>query len=124
MKHGCKKACWFVAVLDGERLQQDRPRYLGNDRTQAGRSIVSCPTISSKRGHSFSGRLVLENRVKTRLHWDRALAEASIEVHATDKAVELKGTLSSQEQVRRAVELAESTVGVDRVVNSLQVERP
>ena len=125
MKHGCKKACWFVAVLlTGSGCSKTDPDTLATiGRKLADRSYLVSDNLEQT-WTQLSGRLVLENRVKTRLHWDRALAEASIEVHATDKAVELKGTLSSQEQVRRAVELAESTVGVDRVVNSLQVERP
>ena len=54
----------------------------------------------------FSGQVVLESRVKARLHWDKSLADASIEVHATEKVVELKGSLPSPAQVSRAVELA------------------
>lgn len=72
----------------------------------------------------FSGRVVVESRIKARLHWDKSLADAAIEVHATDKAVELKGTVATQAQAQRAVELAESTVGVEKVVNSLQVDQP
>jgi osmotically-inducible protein OsmY len=67
--------------------------------------------------------LGLDARVAARLRWDRALADAQIEVHARDGKVELKGKVNSLEQRRRAVELAESTVGADKVVDSLEAPK-
>ena len=64
----------------------------------------------------------LESRIKNRLRWDKSLADSTVEVVVADKNVELKGNLATPEQVRRAVDLAESTVGVENVVNSLRVE--
>src|SRR5687768_3906361 len=63
----------------------------------------------------------LESRVRSRLRWDKHLADSSVDVVVTDKNVELKGSLATPDQVRRAVDLAESTLGVDSVTNSLQV---
>jgi hypothetical protein len=68
------------------------------------------------------GRQSLDSRVRARLRWEKSLAESPIEVHAVENTVELKGTVAGEEQARRAVELAEATLGVDRVVNSLQIE--
>ncbi len=60
----------------------------------------------------------LKARVESRLRWDKALADAQIAVRAVaGNAVELRGTADSLEQRRRAVELAETTVGVARVVD-------
>ena len=74
---------------------------------------------------SFRGNLGetgLDARVATRLRWDKSLAEAPIEVVAlSDNAVELKGPVADLEQRRRAVALAESTLGVERVVDSLEM---
>ncbi len=64
----------------------------------------------------------LENRVANRLRWDRLLVEEKIEVAANGAEIELKGLVSSAEQKRRAVELAENTTGVERVVDHLQVK--
>jgi BON domain len=60
-------------------------------------------------------------RVTARLRWEKSLADAVIQVVATDDGIELKGTLKDAEQKKRAVTLAESTTGVERVIESLQV---
>jgi osmotically-inducible protein OsmY len=74
---------------------------------------------------SFRGNLGetgLDARVATRLRWDKTLAETPIEVMALpDNAVELKGPVADLDQRRRAVALAESTLGVERVVDSLEM---
>jgi osmotically-inducible protein OsmY len=63
----------------------------------------------------------LETRVAARLRWDKTLAALPIEIHAVGGTVELRGTLPDLVQRRRAVELAESTIGVERVVDGLEV---
>src|SRR5262249_53761506 len=64
----------------------------------------------------------LESRIRWRMRWDRNLADAAIEVHARDGVVELKGKVMDLNARRRAVELATTTVGVERVVDRLEVE--
>jgi hypothetical protein len=66
----------------------------------------------------------LDVRVSLRLRWDQVLAETPIQVKASDGVVELKGTLRDLSQRRRAVELAESTAGVQKVVDLLEVPSP
>jgi len=62
----------------------------------------------------------LRERVQSRLQWDRQLADVAIEVHVSAAEVELKGSVKTEDQRRRAIELAESTQGVERVIDSLQ----
>ena len=52
---------------------------------------------------------------------DKGLNGLTIDVHANGAEVELKGTVEKDEQKRRAIDLAESTLGVEKVVDSLQV---
>lgn len=66
------------------------------------------------------GEQGLDARVAARLHWEKSLADAQIEVSIKDGKVELKGKVTDLTQRRRAVELAESTVGADRVVDLLE----
>jgi len=89
------------------------------DRTQAAVS-----PLREKFDHTLQGigTLGLRQRVQHRLQWDKSLVDTSIEVAVTENEVELKGTLKRDEQRRRAIELAESTVGVERVSDHLQVE--
>jgi osmotically-inducible protein OsmY len=126
MTHGWKNVRWLcvVLVLSAVGCSKSDPDTLAAIGHKLADRTSSVSENLQQTWIQFTGRLLLESRVKTRLHWDKSLAEASIEVHATDKSVQLKGTLPSQELVRRAVELAESTLGVDKVVNSLQVDKP
>ena len=66
----------------------------------------------------------LAARVGCRLRWDQALAGAAIQVQATESTVELTGTVADLGQRRRAVELAQSTIGVELVIDSLVVREP
>jgi osmotically-inducible protein OsmY len=65
--------------------------------------------------------MALDARVAMRLRWDKALGETHIQVHVDGNAILLKGTVSQEDQKRRAVELAEATVGVDKVTDALLV---
>jgi hypothetical protein len=63
----------------------------------------------------------IASRVSGRLRWDKMLADVPIEVVQIQAGeVELRGTVTHPDQKRRALELAESTAGVDRVADSLQ----
>ncbi|MBI1914554.1 MAG: BON domain-containing protein [Planctomycetes bacterium] len=76
----------------------------------------------SRGWHSLQGDPLagasLRDRVAARLRLDRALTEAGIEVDADEDVITLRGEVGA-EQRRRAVDLAESTIGVEKVVNEL-----
>ncbi len=61
----------------------------------------------------------LREQVAARLRLDKALAGARLEVDADGAVVTLRGE-ADEAQRQRAVDLARSTVGVDRVVDELQ----
>ena len=63
----------------------------------------------------------LAGRVSARLRWDRSLADLKIEVRANGAMVELKGSVRDPAQKKRALELAESTDGVEKVMDALEV---
>ncbi len=63
----------------------------------------------------------LDGRVAERLRWDRALAGAQVRVQASGGVVELQGTVTNENQRSRALEVAEATVGVERVVDKLEI---
>jgi Flp pilus assembly secretin CpaC len=66
----------------------------------------------------------LAGRVAARLRWDKKLADSQIQVSAAGNVVELKGSVRDQEQRRRALDLAESTTGAEKVSDSLAVAAP
>jgi len=62
----------------------------------------------------------LAARVRARLSWDKSLEGSAIQVQATGGLVELTGLVRDLEQRQRAVELANSTVGVSQVADVLE----
>lgn len=60
----------------------------------------------------------LAQRVRHRLQWDRKLAELAIVVQVQGDEVCLSGSVADEELRRRAVELAETTVGVGKVTTA------
>lgn len=101
---GCQKS-------DAEALASIGVKIAERTHGYADQLQQKCPTLPGS----------LQSRVRHRLRWDKSLADAAIEVVVEDKNVELKGSLATPEQARRAVELAESTLGVENVTNSLRV---
>lgn len=67
-------------------------------------------------------RMTVEGRVYARLYWDKSLADAPFKIETRDGGVVvLKGSVTSHEAKRRAVDLAQSTVGVNETVDELAV---
>ncbi len=66
-----------------------------------------------------------EARVAVRLHWDKQLVAADIQATSSGPGVvRLQGTVADASQQQRAQEIAESTQGVEKVVNDLAVGAP
>ncbi len=65
----------------------------------------------------------LEERVRERFKSDKYLAPVPIEVIAENGSVRLRGQVDDEILKRRAVEIAESTVGVEKVVDEIDVVR-
>jgi osmotically-inducible protein OsmY len=65
--------------------------------------------------------LALDARVSLRLRWEKDLQNAAIQVQARNGIVELKGKVTDLAQRQRAVQVAQSTVGVVEVVDSLEL---
>jgi osmotically-inducible protein OsmY len=67
-------------------------------------------------------RMTVQGRVYARLYWDKSLTDSSIRIEPKDKGViVLKGSVPTREAKRRAVELSDSTVGVNETVDELGV---
>jgi hypothetical protein len=70
-------------------------------------------------------RMGVAARVYARLHWDKALTGAAVSVDVEkDGAATLTGTVPNEQAKAKAETLAGDTVGVERVVNNLQVVPP
>lgn len=65
----------------------------------------------------------LDSRVTLRLRWDTDMARSDVQAALVGPgAVELTGVVADLTQRRRAVELAQTTAGVESVVDRLTVE--
>jgi osmotically-inducible protein OsmY len=64
----------------------------------------------------------LHDKIVDRLRYENTLTELKFEVVVKNKEVELKGAVKTPLQRQRAIELAETTAGVDKVVDSLKVQ--
>jgi hypothetical protein len=73
-------------------------------------------------GEAMSKEPGLKEKVEARLRFDAPLADAKIEVSVTGAEVELRGTVKSDAQRRRASDLVETTAGVQVVNDALKVE--
>ena len=70
-------------------------------------------------------RMTIKGRVYARLYWDKSLADAPFQVETKDGGVVvLKGSVPSADAKHRAVELAQSTVGVNETVDDLGIAPP
>lgn len=65
--------------------------------------------------------LTLQEKVQDRLRYENTLTDVAFEVTVKDKEVDIKGTVNQAVQRQRAIELAETLAGVEKVTNSIQV---
>ena len=63
----------------------------------------------------------LQDKVQDRLRFENTLTDITFEVTVKDKQVELKGIVKTPSQRQRAIELADTTVGVEKVIDSIIV---
>lgn len=78
-----------------------------------------------EKARAMVDRLGVEGRVYARLHWDKALNNASISVDVgKDGTTTLRGTVADLTAKAKAEQLTGDTVGVQRVVDELAVQLP
>ncbi len=69
--------------------------------------------------------MTVESRVYSRIHWDKALNDATIDLSVTeDGVITIDGTVADARAKVRAVDLARETLGVTRVVDRLAIRPP
>lgn len=125
----CRPLLVFAALLGGCK-QEDAERMVrvGHKLTTRAEALTADQTGGLNKGwqtvcNSWQ-ETTLAGRVIARLRWDKMLAEAQIQASAAGNVVELKGTVRDPDQRRRAVDLAETTTGVDKVTDALEVVPP
>jgi osmotically-inducible protein OsmY len=99
-----------------------------NDRDHlaqaAGKAREKVKGLTGETGQSLTTgwqSMALDASISARLKWDKSLSGEQIRVQANGAVIELSGTVKDLTQHRRAVELAESTVGAEQIVDLLEV---
>jgi osmotically-inducible protein OsmY len=90
----------------------------------AGKARDKMKGLTGETGQSLTTgwqSMALDARVSARIHWDKTLTAEPIRVQSNGGMIELHGKVSDLTQHRRAVELAESTVGAEQVLDLLEV---
>jgi hypothetical protein len=104
---------------DADRLGRVCRRAAGQvlAHSAPARAKLACGWHALRRDRGANG---LEAAILARLRQDKTLATSGIEVRLLGEGiVELRGQVADEKQRRRAVELVDSTVGVQRVVDEL-----
>lgn len=117
-------AGWLVlalAALTTGCSRQDSERLARIGKHVAARAEALTTDCQAGLSCGWGGAVGVAAHVSARIRWDKSLAGLAIQVHAAGSTVELKGTVRELAQRRRAVELAETTVGVEKVNDQLQI---
>jgi len=98
----------------------------GLSATVALTSLTGCATWREKTSERSEGRMVddhmIASRVKSNLKSEPIYKFTDIDVKAFNGVVQLSGFVSSEEQKRRAAEIAQQTPGVIQVENNISLK--
>lgn len=109
-------------LVPATRAQDGPARRAGQALDNAGRNIRRGVENAITRGQISAQERELLVRLHNRIRWDKRLVNSllQIEVQADGTAI-LRGSVADAAAKARAIDLAESTVGVTRVVDNLAV---
>jgi BON domain len=107
---------------DAERLSRIGRKIVDRATAQTDTSPGRLPgSLQSIRGGWYE--ITVDARVASRLRWDKNLEGSPIQVQSLgSSSVKLTGTVATLELRQRAVRLADSTVGVETVIDELLVQ--
>ncbi len=113
-------ACAGCSGRDAERIARVSNKALERASTV---TEAAGQQVAQRIGLSRPGDepIELSARVARRLSWDQVLEGAAIQVRADHQGVALTGTVRNEVQRQRAMDLAQSTVGVGEVREALEI---
>jgi len=109
-----------VAEKIGEKLD-DAAKRLG----RGAKEIAGDVRERFQQAKTSVNNMGIESRVYGRLHWDKALNQAVMDLEVDDAGVvTLRGAVADAAAKARAADLTMNTLGVSRVVNELTIGLP
>ena len=85
--------------------------------------VLGCQTITEMTRPESDKDAAISKAVKETFLKDKAIDLTDVNVRTTDGSVELRGTVPSLEAREHAIKLAWKVVGVQAVVNHLEVQK-
>jgi osmotically-inducible protein OsmY len=126
--HGLRARRWgWLMLLALTTMSAGCNRHDADCLARIGRKVAahtknSAGDIGAKLDVSWAGSKkepTLQEKIQDRLRWENTLTDVTVEVLVVNKEVELTGTVKTAQQRQRAIELAETVVGVDKVTDSI-----
>jgi hypothetical protein len=115
----------LLALTGCSRQDKERLMRVGGRVSTRADTLIAGPRDKLTEGwkalRAGWDQVSLDARVSARLRWDKSLEGSAIHVHADGDTVRLEGTVRDLGQQRRAVELANSTIGANQVLDQLKV---
>jgi hypothetical protein len=120
---------WVFITIVGGSLAGSKPTD-AETLTRVGRKVAdkvtaAMPDIAALAGPVAAIRtgeiLSIEDRVRVRLRTDKALDGAKIIVIGEGGTIRLRGEVTGAPQTARAIELAQTSTGVEKVISELAV---
>jgi hyperosmotically inducible protein len=114
-----------LALVASSASAQDGPlRRAGRALDQTGKNIRYRVESEVARGETIAEERDVLGRVTRRIEWDKKLAGSALRVEIQpDGTIVLRGSVTSDAAKRRAVDIAENTVGVAAVVDGIAVAK-
>ena len=118
-------AAFLVIASTAISQAQDGPlRRTGRALDNAGKNVRARVEGEVVRGQISAQERDLLARVTTRIRWDKKLVDSLLQIEVQpDGTVILRGSVLDAAAKNRAVDLAESTVGVTKVVDELAINK-
>jgi len=111
-----------VVFAPASHANQGPLQRTGQALDNAGKNIRGRVETGVVRGQITAQERELLARVTDRIKWDKQLVSSTLQlVVQADGTVNVRGSVIDEAAKRRAVDLAENTVGVTRVVDELAV---
>ena len=123
MTRALSAAFLTIALVPAATFAQDRPlQRAGRALDNAGKNIRNRVETEVVRGQISAQERDVLNRVFRRIEWDKQLVSSTLQLEAQPGGtIVLRGSVIDVAAKRRAVDLAENTIGVTTVVDELAV---
>lgn len=114
-----------LALVASNASAQDGPlRRAGRALDNAGKNVRYRVESEVARGETIAQERDVLGRVTRRIEWDKKLVGSALQVEVQpDGTIVLRGSVTSEAAKRRAVDIAENTVGVTAVVDGIAVAK-